>query len=515
MPRPPAQQLQAHIPCPPQLDHVSALCECEAAAGECGFRVASRSKRHLLLMPWRRPNLLSCVAPNFVPAAPAADFAGGQGIAVELAPVGEGSGLEVSVATSRAPCSEAFVSKLSSRLENFGNEEIGEAIGSTAPIAATGSPRKEHGAFRSKDTMNEAQAYYRCSKLLCDSRQPAGRQAAELAAQVVQRCGAGLEQDDDTVSSCEGAMVQCVDAVQQLCRLVAEAEGAEGTGAGECDGSGGSRERYYGAVERCFFARVGMPLWHSYERRYAEDDALFVQKSRALAVVNNVAVWDALGVRATFRGPAGAAQAFSADEAALVAVANRERSRAEASDRSLRTCSTAAATEECMSPAESSGSAWQGPVACPLLTAMAPDAGPYERAAAALKGVEAALRSGRGFTPREAVEALALAQLEMKTCALGASGGQAELYAMDDVMPVFVFVLARAGLSRPFACAAFAGDALTHDQRLDAEGRAVLLLDAAARHITFDWDFADLVGACPGPLCACSPMDFKKPAAAG
>lgn len=491
--------LEAKIPCSPQLDHVSALSECEAAAGECGFKVASRSKRHLVLMPGRKPHLWSCLAPSFAARAQTSEFAGGHGIAVELAPVGEGSGLEVSVATSKLPCSEAYVSRLSTRLENYGGSETDGAAGASTASPRTGGFRFERGAFRSKDNMNEAQAYYRCSKILCDIRQPAGRTAADLADAVLKLCADEDDADDDTVSNTgEGVMVKCMDAVDQLCCLVAEAESAEG-GAREGGDSAGTTSC---AVERCFFARVGTPLWLLYERRYEQDDALFVQKSRALAAVGNVAVWDALGVGALFRGPP-VDQATPPPDATLVDggqhghFLKRERTTAEISDRSLRTCSTAAgstaaASEGCLSPVGSTSSTWHDSAASPALAALTPDAGPYERAAAALLAVEAALRSGRGFTPREAVEALALAQLEMKTCALGASSGQAELYAMDDVMPVFVFVLARAGLTRPFACAAFAGDALSHDQRMAAEGRAVLLLDAAARHITFDWEFADL-----------------------
>jgi len=122
---------------------------------------------------------------------------------------------------------------------------------------------------------------------------------------------------------------------------------------------------------------------------------------------------------------------------------------------------------------------------------------PYSRAAAALLRVEAALRSGGAAmaTPHHAVEALAVAQLEMRACALEASGGRTELCSMDDILPLFVFVLLRSRLTCPHACARLLDDALSPDQRLDSEGRAVLLLESAARYITHDWDTQEVLGA--------------------
>merc|ERR1719410_2360456 len=118
--------------------------------------------------------------------------------------------------------------------------------------------------------------------------------------------------------------------------------------------------------------------------------------------------------------------------------------------------------------------------------------GLYERAAAALSQIEVGLNSGQGCSPRQIVEALTLSQLEMKTCAFEASGGQAELNAMDDVMPLFIYVLARSSLVRPFACASFMQEALTQDERQESEGRAALLLESAARYIAYEWDLSIL-----------------------
>jgi len=103
-----------------------------------------------------------------------------------------------------------------------------------------------------------------------------------------------------------------------------------------------------------------------------------------------------------------------------------------------------------------------------------------------------------------ALEALLNAQVEMKACAFEASNGQAELDSMDDLLPLFVFLLLRSNLRAPLACAGLLQDALTADQRLDREGRAVILLDAAARYVAEEWDVSSVVNSrsqhCQQPL---------------
>jgi hypothetical protein len=59
---------------------------------------------------------------------------------------------------------------------------------------------------------------------------------------------------------------------------------------------------------------------------------------------------------------------------------------------------------------------------------------------------------------------------------------QAELYSMDDIMPVFILVLVRSSLSRPFASARFMYDALSqarenrHNLKLHQQHECVLIL---------------------------------------
>jgi len=105
-----------------------------------------------------------------------------------------------------------------------------------------------------------------------------------------------------------------------------------------------------------------------------------------------------------------------------------------------------------------------------------------------LTRVQDLLFAGNTGTPREAVEALALAQLEMRTCALEASGGQVELSTMEDILPVFIFVLVRSSVTRPFACAHLLSDALGAEEKLNNEGKAVQLLESAAHYVADEWE---------------------------
>jgi hypothetical protein len=111
-----------------------------------------------------------------------------------------------------------------------------------------------------------------------------------------------------------------------------------------------------------------------------------------------------------------------------------------------------------------------------------------------LAQVEALLGAqGRGGAPREALEALTMAQLEMKACAVEASGGEAELCHIDDIMPLFIFVLVRSSLRRPLTCAKFLNNTLSRDEQMGGEGRAVLLLEAAARYVAEEWELKELL----------------------
>lgn len=479
MPRPPDSALYTKLPCEPTVDDALAIKACEAAAHKCGFHVAARTAGSVVLMPSPKHAFLKCLMPGCGSQAGTAPDEG-RGITAELVPDAEGEGLAVSVASSRADFGAAFVSALVAQLKSVAKEQVATSVAREEMLSSSSRFRRE------------SQAYYYYSKILYDTRQPPGQAAAEFVQSFIDKCNAlsptALEQ---------GRLVEeCTATVSRLCRLVEEQHRESTPSASSTSPSARAvaefRPWLQGSVERCIFSRVGTLLWSLYESRHSAEDALYGEKLRQLASASDSALMEALEVRPHFRGTCPGSLAIAAATAGEKRPAPtcaedmiepelklKQEDDPEAVAPSEQTSSTAVGTEE--SPNHSRRE-----------TAGCWAAGPYERASAALSQIEVGLSSGRGCSPRQVIEALSLSQLEMKTCAFEASHGQEELHAMDDVMPVFIFVLARSSLLRPFACSSFMQDALSKDERLDSEGRAVLLLESAARYITHEWELGDL-----------------------
>lgn len=452
-------------------------------------------------MPGPRRALFACMAPS----AASAGRELGRGITAELVPNEDGDGLSLAVATPSSKRSEAFVSTLNRQLSQLGREPE-QARPSRGPAKDTGTIEDEPtemGKFKL-----ESSAYYYFSKLLLDQRQEPGLAATQFVQSFVETYRAL----SPTAVEQGRPMGECVQAVERLCRIVEEVLDNM-----SCPPVANAtdppmalaeinrlRPWLRHSVERCIFTRVGGQLWHLYEGRHSAEDAQYAQKARALAVVSDARLLDELSVRYEFRGSAGACSLTT-----CIAECDTEDV---TSGGSMASPDAAATSSSCARATEDSGSGSQltrstaatagtagADEAAEIADAAAPTAGTarapsqYERASAALSQMEVAFHSVRSFTPRDAVEALLASQLEMKTCALEASAGQEELCSMDDIMPIFVFVLLRSSLGHPFACARFAGDALSQDDRMDTEGRAVVLLESAARHVAYDWDISNLL----------------------
>jgi hypothetical protein len=247
------------------------------------------------------------------------------------------------------------------------------------------------------------------------------------------------------------------------------------------------------AVQRCVFTRVGQTLWQLYEHRHSVADAQYVQKARLLRRVSDRVLLKELGARAEFFDGldldeqdnqtihcCGASSSTDVASQPSPNGATAPSSLGSGTDGSSMDDSTVADSEEAAS-LQAFSSMYVGET--------------FQRAVAALSQIEVSLlsKSSRNCTPKEAIEALTFSQFEMKTCALEASSGQVELLAMDDIMPIFVFILVRSSLTKPFACASFMSDALSKEESFESEGRAVLLLESAARHIAHDWDTSSIV----------------------
>lgn len=461
---------------------------CEAAALKAGLRVAARTKRSLLLIPGPRRamfNKLTCLAPGM--GLSGRDTHAGHAITAELVPSEDGEGLAFAVATpSGAKRGEAFISALNSQLSKQGINDNSAEKPNTGGYSNTSrrtddTVMHDGSAARFK---SELCAYYYFSKLLLSEKEAPGM-AAE---QFVQRFMQTYKGVAPTAVEQGRPMRECMAAVDQLSKLVTELVANL-----EPEAYSNVRELQpwmRGSVERCVFARVGQTLWHLYDGRHSAEDAQYAQKARDLSRVSDAALLDALGVSSRFQGtpaePASPKLPLASESESELASPSSPKKEDSTELEDSATRSTAAETEEANSRRTHPGESV-------LLRATL--GGPYERAAAALSQIEVSLlsNSGRNSTPREAIEALTFSQFEMKTCVLEVTAGQHELCTMDDILPLFVFILVRSSLSKPFACSRFMTDALSRDEALESEGRAVLLLESAARHVAYDWDISSLL----------------------
>jgi len=471
MPRPPSTLLEVKLSCAPSVDNISAIQACETAAKQSGFCIVARTRRSVVLMPGPKRALFTCFAAS---TSSTKTPAAGRGITAELIADDEGDGLAISIAATQANRSRAFISALSAQLGRT-NAEANNDPGTDEDATSTCSSHFKR----------ENQAYYYYSRILYDIKSPPGLAASNFVNSFTSTYNVMTPAIDEKGRP----MTECLAQVETLCQLVLEHASTVSTPTSIV--SSELKPWLRSSVERCLFTRVGSLLWHLYRRQHSADDAQFARKARALEAVSDADLLASLEVRQEFRGSKESCSKLHAlwkPKQLRLDADTIDPVTIDVSVESEPTRSTDADTEEIMSVEPS----------CCAVGAMIPS--PYERAAAALLQIEIAFNSARGCAPREIIEALMLSQLEMKTCALEASQGNAELYSMDDIMPVFIFVLIRSSLTCPFACAHFMEDALNQDQRLDAEGQVVLLLRSAAQHVAHDWDISGLIAQDTSPL---------------
>merc|ERR1712039_1023287 len=114
----------------------------------------------------------------------------------------------------------------------------------------------------------------------------------------------------------------------------------------------------------------------------------------------------------------------------------------------------------------------------------------YGRAARALSRVESVLSGALGGAPSEAIEALSLAQCEIRTCVLEVSGGNVDCSTSGDLTPLFAFILVRSSIAHPSTCAELLRGALAdidvdHDQDIE---KFVDILYSAVQYVTSSVD---------------------------
>jgi hypothetical protein len=475
MPRPATALLRVALPCPELVDASVASQACVHAGSRCGYSVAARTETSIVLLPSVRPaaRVAKCILPGLSSPAPASGQ-GGQGIAVEL--VEETDGLRISIEAPQGRRGEAYVDALRARLLDISSQRTpGLAAGHIAPQFPC-----------------EESAYLYVSSLLSDQTQTTGRAATEFLRDFSGRysdASAPCDHSDPRL----GPVADCSRAVERLCRVVGDVLTHPVPAPAACAELDAAAPWLRGAVERWVFSRVGPMLWRLFESQNGAEDRLFAQKSRALAAVSNERLFESLEVSGAFRGAAdGKDRKGAAPKEGAEDIEDGVSEYGATSSES--TCSTAAT---CADAEASRGVAADKVRKEASLRDPAADAEggsccstPYERVASALREVEDSLSAGCKSTPRAAVDALAELQRDMKECAFLASGEH--LSAMDDIMPVFIFVLLRSSTSSPVSCAKLLWQALTVDEQLGSEGRAVLLLECAGRYVASHWDVQEL-----------------------
>jgi len=453
--------IDVRLPCAGGARPDLVLMTCEATGAACGFAVAFRTNSSVVFLP--KPaasSRLGCVvSPAFRGSA-----RGGRGVVVELDEERGSNGFAVSVNATCSKMSETFVARLGPKL--LSENVILKVEGNSA---RGGKSSGRSGVTSTHSNVSSASSYYYVSRIFQDQQQAAGAASIEFIESFASKYG---NVDPTEVKQKREPMKECHCAIARLHSLV---------NAEDSEVSHSLQQCLRGSVERYVFSRVGSPLWRLYSGWHGALDTRFEQRAQQLRVVSDSDLLEKLGVGSAFR-------------AGLVpeTVAPKAASRSEKSENGsvLSGCTTSTAST---APCTDDGESTSTPCSPAPARGGKSSGDLYARASRALSQIDTLVGAGCGNNPREAVEALTLANTEMKMCALEASRGQAELAAMDDMVPVFIFVLARSALRRPLACAHFMLDALSEDERLGTEGRMVTLLEVAAIHVADELEVEELV----------------------
>jgi len=95
-------------------------------------------------------------------------------------------------------------------------------------------------------------------------------------------------------------------------------------------------------------------------------------------------------------------------------------------------------------------------------------------------------------TPNSILQRLLSILVSIKTEVLNGTKGMKELDSMDDIAPIFLFLVVSASdLRTPNAIYHYLLDTMPQDQRMETEGRAVALLEGATRIVLSEWATKD------------------------
>lgn len=112
----------------------------------------------------------------------------------------------------------------------------------------------------------------------------------------------------------------------------------------------------------------------------------------------------------------------------------------------------------------------------------------FDRSVALMNDLQRAFDASAIIIPNQLLQRLLSILVTVKTEVLTGTQGQKELESMDDIAPIFLFVLLSASeMKSPNALYHFLLDTMRVDQRMETEGRTVALLEGATRLVMNDW----------------------------
>lgn len=426
-----------------------AIQACEEACRAVGLAVVARGDRSLVFLPRPSRSLLKCMIPGS-----GQDRSCGRGVTAEIVPSRSADGrLVIFIAADRKGKGKTFVLELRTRLRLCASWANRGKIPALHEVAASTTT----STGLTTEAQGDSSAYYEVSRLLLDHREGnAGAFAANFVTvfsetyPASQHGGARLTYDYEQQPPSETPMAQFKAAAQEVRNQ------AFGSVSGEL------RHRYQHAVERYLFARVGANLWNYYVGNHSESDAQYIGKRLAFSEVQDDILYRALQVNPLLRGEQTAHVSNGIAASVQQDIIDEEE-------------------EELEEEIPAIEDTHVGFIQCS-----------YRRAVAALSRVEGALSGKLGGAPSDAVEALSLAQCEMRTCALEASGGRMDLNSLVDMLPLFVCILLRSSITRPSACAQLMSDALAEGSLENDDCKVVSLFDSAVRYVTCSLDISDV-----------------------
>lgn len=94
-------------------------------------------------------------------------------------------------------------------------------------------------------------------------------------------------------------------------------------------------------------------------------------------------------------------------------------------------------------------------------------------------------------TPIEKLNCLLMSVASLKTAVVEFWRGKEELDAMDDLLPVVIFILMQSSVKTPAAQIAFLQDYVGRASRYENEARLLINFEVSVKYVALEWPTAD------------------------